>query len=81
MTPSPGAPSSVKHVEAAGWDSHQLYAWPAFSTSHRLVRLDRGSPAAMRRRWVASVSSPSRPPWTSWPPSAACRDLDEQPIE
>ena len=37
-----------EHVEAAGWDSHPLYAWPAFSTSHRLVRLDRGSPAAMR---------------------------------
>jgi xanthine dehydrogenase YagR molybdenum-binding subunit len=37
-----------QHIEAAGWDSHPLYAWPAFSTSHRLVRLDRGSPAAMR---------------------------------
>jgi xanthine dehydrogenase YagR molybdenum-binding subunit len=37
-----------EHVEAAGWDSHPLYAWPAFSTTHRLVRLDRGSPAAMR---------------------------------
>ena len=37
-----------EYVEAAGWDSHPLYAWPAFSTSHRLVRLDRGSPAAMR---------------------------------
>ena len=37
-----------EHIEAAGWDSHPLYAWPAFSTTHRLVRLDRGSPAAMR---------------------------------
>jgi xanthine dehydrogenase YagR molybdenum-binding subunit len=37
-----------EHIEAAGWDSHPLYAWPAFSTSHRLVRLDRGGPAAMR---------------------------------
>jgi xanthine dehydrogenase YagR molybdenum-binding subunit len=37
-----------EHIEAAGWDSHPLYAWPAFSTSHHLVRLDRGSPAAMR---------------------------------
>lgn len=37
-----------EHVEAAGWDTHPLYAWPSFSTTHRLVRLDRGTPAAMR---------------------------------
>jgi xanthine dehydrogenase YagR molybdenum-binding subunit len=37
-----------EHIEAAGWDTHPLYAWPAFSTSHRLVRLHRGNPAAMR---------------------------------
>jgi xanthine dehydrogenase YagR molybdenum-binding subunit len=36
------------HIEAAGWDTHPLYAWPAFQTSHRLVRLHRGNPAAMR---------------------------------
>jgi xanthine dehydrogenase YagR molybdenum-binding subunit len=37
-----------EHIEAADWDSHPLYAWPAFSTTHRLVRLDRSSPAAIR---------------------------------
>jgi len=36
------------HIEAAGWDTHPLYAWPAFRTTHRLVRLHRGNPAAMR---------------------------------
>jgi xanthine dehydrogenase YagR molybdenum-binding subunit len=35
-------------MEAAGWDTHPLYSWPAFSISHRMARLDRGSPAAMR---------------------------------
>ncbi|TWT12924.1 xanthine dehydrogenase family protein molybdopterin-binding subunit [Reyranella sp. CPCC 100927] len=36
------------HVEGAGWDTHALYASPAFSTTHRLRRLHRGNPAAMR---------------------------------
>lgn len=36
------------HVEGAGWDTPALYASPAFSTTHRLRRLHRGNPAAMR---------------------------------
>lgn len=36
------------HVEAAGWDTHPLYSWPAVSIDHDVVRLDRGNPAAMR---------------------------------
>ncbi|MGF1626404.1 MAG: xanthine dehydrogenase family protein molybdopterin-binding subunit [Alphaproteobacteria bacterium] len=36
------------YIEAAGWETHALYATPSFSTSHRRVRLDRGSPSAMR---------------------------------
>jgi xanthine dehydrogenase YagR molybdenum-binding subunit len=37
-----------EHVEAVGWDTHALYAAQSFSASHRLRRLHRGNPAAMR---------------------------------
>lgn len=35
------------YIEAAGWDTHALYATPNFRIGHRLRRLDRGSPSAM----------------------------------
>lgn len=37
-----------EHVEAAGWDTPALYATGSFRMTHRLRRLDRGNPAAMR---------------------------------
>jgi xanthine dehydrogenase YagR molybdenum-binding subunit len=36
------------YVEAAGWDTHAVYATPSSRISHHLRRLDRSSPSAMR---------------------------------
>jgi xanthine dehydrogenase YagR molybdenum-binding subunit len=36
------------YMEAAGWDTHALYATPSFRITHRRRRLDRMSPTSMR---------------------------------
>jgi xanthine dehydrogenase YagR molybdenum-binding subunit len=36
------------YMEAAGWDTHALYATPNFGIAHHRTRLDRMSPSSMR---------------------------------